>query len=74
MFLWDNLSVSRLSHSWLLEVVGLKLKPNNQNILEFYFIIIIEILVRVVNKFSEIWKNNNNLIYAENVCVLRYSI
>jgi len=42
--LWDNPNVCRLSHSLLLEVASLKFKLNNQNTLEFDFIIIIKIL------------------------------
>jgi hypothetical protein len=55
-------------------LVGLKFKLDNQNILEFDFIVIIENLAQVVNIFSKIWKNKNNLIHVETVCVLWYSI
>ncbi len=55
-------------------MVGLKFKPENQNIINFDFIIIIEILAQAVNISSKFWKSRNNLIYVETVCVLRYSI
>jgi hypothetical protein len=37
-------------------VVGLKFKANNQNILEFDFIIIIAILAQIVNFFQKFGK------------------
>jgi hypothetical protein len=60
--LWDNLNVSKLSHSLVQEMASLKFKPNRQNISEFDFIIIIKILTQLVKKIDKI---RNNSIYAK---------